>query len=150
MDRSERVILTNLCMIYKDDQLLLQNRLKKDWQGYAFPGGHVEEGESFVDSVVREVKEETGLDIEDVRLCGIKQFPTEDGLRYIVVLFKTDKFSGTLRSSPEGENKWVKRQDLDKYDLVVDFYDMLEAFDNDQINEFIYLREAGKLKRLFK
>ncbi len=150
MDRSERVILTNLCMIYKDDQLLLQNRLKKDWQGYAFPGGHVEEGESFVDSVVREVKEETGLDIENVRLCGIKQFPTEDGLRYIVVLFKTDKFSGTLRSSQEGENKWVKRQDLDKYDLVVDFYDMLEAFDNDQINEFIYLREAGKLKRLFK
>ena len=150
MDRSERVILTNLCMIYKDDQLLLQNRLKKDWQGYAFPGGHVEEGESFVDSVVREVKEETGLDIENVRLCGIKQFPTEDSLRYIVVLFKTDKFSGTLRSSQEGENKWVKRQDLDKYDLVVDFYDMLEAFDNDQINEFIYLREAGKLKRLFK
>lgn len=150
MDRSERVTLTNLCMIYKEDQLLLQNRLKKDWQGYAFPGGHVEEGESFVDSVVREVKEETGLDIENVRLCGIKQFPTEDGLRYIVVLFKTDKFSGTLRSSQEGENKWVKRQDLDKYDLVVDFYDMLEAFDNDQINEFIYLREAGKLKRLFK
>lgn len=149
MDRSERVILTNLCMIYDGDKLLLQNRLKKDWQGHAFPGGHVEEGESFVDSVIREVKEETGLDIRNPRLCGLKQFPYK-GMRYIVILFKTDEFSGELRSSEEGENRWVRRRDLDQYDLVVDFYDMLEAFDDDQINEFQYIVEDQKIKRLFK
>ena len=42
--RTEMVELTNLCMIKDGDKYLLQNRIKKDWQGYTFPGGHVEPG----------------------------------------------------------------------------------------------------------
>lgn len=61
MNRTENVELTVLCLIEDGDKILLQNRVKKDWQGYALPGGHVEPGESFVDAVVREMKEETGL-----------------------------------------------------------------------------------------
>ena len=55
------VELTNLCMIKDGDKYLLQNRVKKDWQGYTFPGGHIEPGESIVQSAIREVKEETGF-----------------------------------------------------------------------------------------
>lgn len=81
MSRTEQVELTCLCMIYKDDMILLQNRIKKDWQGYTLPGGHIEPGESFVDAVIREMKEETGLTIKNPKLCGIKQFPIEgDGI----------------------------------------------------------------------
>ena len=61
MSRTENVELTVLCLITDDDRMLLQNRIKKDWQGYTLPGGHVEPGESFVDAVIREMKEETGL-----------------------------------------------------------------------------------------
>ena len=75
MDRTERVELTTLCMLHRGDEILLQNRVKTDWRGYCFPGGHVEPGESIVDSVCREIQEETGLTIRNPRLCGIKQFP---------------------------------------------------------------------------
>ena len=63
MRRTENVELTVLCLLEDGERLLLQNRVKKDWHGYALPGGHVEPGESFVDAVKREMKEETGLDI---------------------------------------------------------------------------------------
>ena len=78
MSRTENVELTVLCLIEDGDKILLQNRVKKDWRGYALPGGHVEPGESFVDAVIREMKEETGLKILDPRLVGVKQFPIEN------------------------------------------------------------------------
>ena len=52
MSKTENVELTVLCLITDGDRMLLQNRTKKDWQGYALPGGHVEHGESFVDAVI--------------------------------------------------------------------------------------------------
>jgi 8-oxo-dGTP diphosphatase len=138
MDRTERVELTSLCMIYRGEEILLQNRVKTDWRGYCFPGGHVEPGESVVDSAIREIKEETGLTVSQLRLCGIKQFPI-DGGRYLVFFFKTDRFFGELISSDEGNMEWVHRKDLPKLDTVSDFMDMLKVFDRDDLNEFQYV-----------
>ncbi len=138
MRKLENIELTVLCMVYHKNLILLQNRIKKDWQGYTFPGGHVERNESFVDAVKREVKEETGLDIMNPILCGIKQFPIEQG-RYIVLLFKTNQFHGSLSSSQEGEMKWVDRNDLLSLNLVEDFMELLEVFDNDNLQEFQYI-----------
>lgn len=85
--RTEQVELTVLCLIHKDGSYLLQDRVKNDWKGYTLPGGHIEPGESIVEAVIREMKEETGLTIKNPRLCGVKQFPI-DGGRYIVFLLK--------------------------------------------------------------
>ena len=62
MAREEVCILTNMCMVYDENRILVQDRMNPDWPGITFPGGHVEPKESFVESVIREVKEETGLD----------------------------------------------------------------------------------------
>ena len=68
MSRATSTILTNLCLIEdtSTNKVVLQYRSPeryKKWSGYAFPGGHIEEGESIAESVIREVYEETGLTI---------------------------------------------------------------------------------------
>lgn len=134
-----------MCMVYRENQILLQNRLAKDWSGYTFPGGHVEPGESFVESVIREVWEETGLTIEKPILCGTKQFQTKKGERYVVLFYKTDCFSGELKSSDEGEVFWIPREKLTDYVLVDDFENMVKVFESDDLSEVQYYRENGKL-----
>ena len=106
MARTETVTLTNMCMIYDGERVLVQDRRDEDWGGITFPGGHVEKGESFTDAVIRDIYEETGLSITAPQLCGIKDWQ-EDGSRYIVLFYKTDRFSGDLQSSEEGEVFWV-------------------------------------------
>lgn len=138
MHRTENVELTVLCLIQDGNRILLQNRVKKDWQGYTLPGGHVEPGESFVAAVIREMKEETGLDILKPHLVGIKQFPIDDG-RYIVLLFKTESFSGQVVSSDEGEMEWVECDRLSEINTVDDLNDLLKVFNDPGLNEFQYL-----------
>jgi len=140
---TENVELTVLCMIQDGNKVLLQNRIKEDWMGYTFPGGHVEAGESFVDAVVREMKEETGLDILDPRLVGIKQFPIENG-RYIVLLFKATKFRGDVVSSEEGEMEWIELENLFKVNVVEDFFDLMKVLNDPSINEFQYTIEGDE------
>lgn len=136
MAREERCILTNMCMICDGDRVLVQDRRNPNWPGITFPGGHVEPCESFVGSVVREVKEETGLDVADVRLCGVKQFTYRDGSRrYIVFLFRADRFSGELRSSAEGEVFWVDRAALPGLNLADGFAGMYEVFASEALSE---------------
>ena len=138
--RTEQVELTVLCLIHNDDSYLLQDRIKKDWKGFTLPGGHIEPGESIVDAVVREMKEETGLMIKSPRLCGVKQFPIEGG-RYIVFLFETDQFDGELAGSDEGKMHWVKVSNLSNVNLVSDFEELIEVMLSDSLTEFQYVIE---------
>ena len=147
MSRSEQAIFTNLCMVYDDaGNILVQDRQAQDWPGICFPGGHVEPGESFVESVIREVREETGLTIENPILCGTKQFQTEDGERYVVLLYRASRYSGELRSSDEGEVFWIPRDSLSQHQLSIDMEDMVKVFESDTLSEFYYYLENGDWK----
>ena len=143
MSRTEISEITVLCLISDGDKVLLQNRVKEDWKGYTLPGGHVEMGESFVDAVIREMKEETGLDISNPKLVGVKQFPIKDGKyengRYIVFLFKTCEFVGNVISSDEGKMEWVEISKLSELETVDDLEELLEVINNPELTEFQYL-----------
>ena len=139
MSREERAIFTVLCMITdKNGRLLMEDRKDSSWPGVCFPGGHVEPGEAFTDAAIREVWEETGLTIENPRLCGVKQFQNRNNARYVVFFYRSNSFSGTLRSSDEGEVFWVDRDSLQNYTLVDDFMDMLKVMESPELNEFYY------------
>ncbi len=139
MHLPEQAFFTNMCMVCDQaGNILVQNRKSKDWPGLCFPGGHVEPGESFVESVIREVYEETGLTIKNPQLCGIKQFQTREGARYVVLFYKTHRFSGELRSSEEGEVFWIPRSQLAQQELSTDFLDMVKVMESDDLSEFYY------------
>ena len=147
MSRSEQAIFTNLCMVYDGaGNILVQDRKKADWPGLCFPGGHVEPGESFVESVIREVWEETGLKIEDPILCGTKQFQTDNGERYVVLLYRASRYSGELRSSEKGAVFWIPRDSLSQHQLSIDMEDMVRIFESDNLSEFYYYLENSNWK----
>ena len=145
MKRRQLIELTNMCLIYSDDRILVQEKLGTGYEGgLLFPGGHVEPGESLRDSVIREMKEETGLDISEPQPCGFKDWIQEDGTRYIVLLYKTNKFSGELKSSEEGKVFWLDRKDIDKVNLIWNMRELLEIFETDHYSEFFFEYKDGK------
>jgi len=144
MSRKSEIELTNMCLICDGNKVLVQEKVGT--KGLVFPGGHVEEGESLLESVVREMKEETGLTIEKPKVCGFKDWIQEDGTRYIVLLYKTHKFTGELKSSDEGRVFWIDRADIDRVNLIWNMKELLEIFDTDLYSEFFFKIKDGKYK----
>lgn len=149
MARTENVELTVLCLIQNGDEYLLQDRVKEDWKGYTLPGGHIENGESVVDAVIREMKEETGLTVFNPRLCGVKQFPIKNG-RYLVFLFYADRFEGEVVSSNEGSMHWISKDKLSDIDTVEDLGELLQVMLDENLSEFQYIIEDGEWKMILK
>ena len=142
MARMEEVELTNMCMVCdgKGNVLVQNKKGDRTWHGWNFPGGHVEQGEFVTPSVVREIREETGLTIENPKLCGIKEFQKEQvGKRFIVFLYVASRFSGELRSSDEGDVFWYPLSELKRSKKLADgFSEMLPVFTSDEISEVFY------------
>ena len=147
MSRATSTVLTNLCLVEDptNGKVVLQYRSPdryKKWSGYAFPGGHIEEGESLVESVIREVYEETGLTIADPKLVAVKDWEPDEGGRYIVFCYKATEFTGQLRSSDEGEVSWVEKDQLEKLDLSYDMLPLLEVMEDPDLSEFFYRKRT--------
>lgn len=140
MSRISRIELTNLCVICDGSRLLVQDKVGC---GVVFPGGHVEPGESMLASVVREMREETGLTVEHPVLCGVKDWMREDGTRFIVALYRAESFTGTLRSSEEGRVFWIEREEFAKLDTIWGMHEVLRVCDGAEYNEMFYSEEKG-------
>lgn len=106
--------------------------------------------ESFNNAVIREVLEETGLKISSPKLCGVKDWINEDGSRYIVLLYKTDKFEGTLTPSDEGNVFWVDLSEMKQMHMAEGMETMLEIFLEDHVSEYILYKEHKEWKEVLK
>lgn len=144
MGRKIPTELSTMCLLQDGGRLLMQRRRDPDWPGLAFPGGHLEPGESFVDCVKREVFEETGLRIADPVLCGVKSWENPDGSRYIVLLFRAGAYTGRLASSAEGEALWVRQDELASLPLAKGLEEMLPLFQEGPPSELFYRLDGGE------
>ena len=137
---SPRVELCNMCLVTAPDgRILVQHRLPKPtnpWCGLTLPGGHVEAGENVVESTIREIREETGLEISALTACGyVDWFNPEDESRYFVFLFKTSTFTGTLKGSAEGKMEWMTLDEMLSGKLAPNMREYLRVFLDDGVIE---------------
>lgn len=127
-----------MCMVYdlESNRVLVQDRIKS-WRGFAFPGGHIEDAESIIDSTIREVKEETGLTISNLELCGIIYwFNEETKDKFMVFSYRTHVFAGELYEETE-ERKlyWVNKDELFSLPLAEGLRERLPMFLNKKYSE---------------
>ena len=105
--------LTTLCYIEKDDSYLMLHRVKKKedinkdkWIGV---GGHFEADESPEECLLREVLEETGLELISWKLRGIITFIPGSSQTEYMFLYTADEYTGTMTECDEGTLEWVEK-----------------------------------------
>ena len=108
------MINSTLCYIEKDGKYLMLNRNKKEtdcnggkWIGV---GGKIEENESPTEALLREVKEETSLVLNNYRLRGIITFVSDTWEGEYMFLYTSSSFDGTVCECDEGELHWVEKE----------------------------------------
>ena len=110
------MLLATLCYVKRHGCTLMVHRNRKPndihegkWNGL---GGKFEAGETPEECVIREILEESGLSIQDPKLCGLLMFPKFKGNDWYVFVFTATEFSGELIDSPEGTLAWIKDEEL--------------------------------------
>lgn len=113
MSIKERVAHLNstACYLKKDNKVLMIKFTKKWGQVYAPPGGKFKKGESPLDCIIREFKEETGLTLINPRLQGISYW--QDSYEGIIFIYTAENYKGNLtKVSEEGTLEWINLEDL--------------------------------------
>lgn len=111
--------LTTMCAVFKGNSVLMINR-KRNWCGWAFPGGHLENNESLVECVKRELWEETGVFLEQVKFKGITNiYNTVTGARHIIFNYCAECSNFDAKAEcDEGTISWIDIDKISDLDLA--------------------------------
>ena len=142
--------LATLCYVKKDGKTLMLHRVKRKndihqgkWNGL---GGKLEPGETPEECVLREVMEESGLTLKDVRLRGLLTFPGFDGEHdWYVYVFSGSDFEGKLIDSPEGHLEWIPDENLLELPLWEGDRIFLKWLEADRFFSGKFLYKSGRL-----
>jgi 8-oxo-dGTP diphosphatase len=123
--RRERytVIPRTLVFITRDDRVLLLrgSANKRIWANkYNGIGGHVERDEDIYSAARREVIEETGLHVDNLRLVGLINIDGDQPTGIMLFVFAAESRSGEPIPSDEGTLEWIERDRITQVDLVED------------------------------
>lgn len=155
--------LCNMCMIEDEatGRVLVQHCLPKatnPWCGLTFPGGQVESGESITSSTVREIREETGLTVSNLRMCGVVEWEVpekpestvwQDNIpnsKYIVFMFRTSTYSGDQNSPAEGRMEWMTLDEMRKGGLAPHVEEYIRILLDDDVPQAYGISDSNKLE----
>nr|MCR5691846.1 HAD-IA family hydrolase [Eubacterium sp.] len=152
--RMQKTNLTTLCYIEKDQKYLMMHRTKKEgdinkdkWVGV---GGHFEPDETPEECLLRETKEETGLELTSWKLRGIVTFICDRWQTEYMFLYTADGYEGKMTECDEGDLEWIDKKAV--YDLPLwegdkiffrlleerqDFFSLKLKYEKDQLVEAV-------------
>ncbi|WP_054521653.1 NUDIX hydrolase [Thermanaerothrix daxensis] len=122
------IIPRTLVFITRGQEVLLLKGAptKRLWAGlYNGIGGHIERGEGILAAARREVREETGLNVANLRLCGVVMIDTGEAIGIGLYVFRGNYDGGDVKPSPEGTAEWVRQETLSDLPLVPDLFTLL-------------------------
>lgn len=134
-----RVIPRVLCFVLRGDRVLLLKGAptRRIWANkYNGVGGHVERDEDVYSAAIREIREETGLMVSDVRLRGIVNIDAGGEVGVMLFVFTARHESDQVTPSPEGSLEWVPTNDLPTAELVQDLTTLLPRVLSDSAEIF--------------
>lgn len=140
-DRYTIIPRTLIFITHKDNVLLLKGAPhKRLWAGlYNGIGGHIERGEGILAAAKREVREETGLEVANLRLCGVIMIDTGETIGIGLYVFRGDYVGGEVKPSPEGVAEWIAKSDLTRLPLVPDLAVLLPRVLSHREDEFPFV-----------
>jgi ADP-ribose pyrophosphatase YjhB (NUDIX family) len=116
-------------VIRDDNHLLMVRRGKEPAKGlWSLPGGRLERGEYIADAVAREVKEETGLDVEVLRLAGIFEVPGEQHYVILDYVAEVEGHPEPLAGQDADDARWVAFDDIEGLDCTPRLMETLRAW----------------------
>jgi 8-oxo-dGTP diphosphatase len=125
-----QVIPRVLIFVTRQDEILLLKGAptKKLWaNAYNGVGGHIEKGEDVYTAARRELCEETGLTVLQMKLCAIVMIDADEPVGIGMFVFRAEYDGGEIINSSEGALEWVKVDALDQYRLVEDLPVLIPA-----------------------